>query len=126
MEPGRSVQPKRAVFFAFGCLALVLGLVGIVVPLMPTTVFLILAAWCFGHSSPRLESWMLNHPTFGPALHDWRERGAIPRRAKIMAAGGITLGYALFLFSARPQVWVALSVAAFLLATATWIVTRPE
>lgn len=126
MERGRSVQPKQALFFALGCLSLLLGLIGVVVPLMPTTVFLIFAAWCFGRSSPRFESWMLDHPIFGPALHGWRERGAIPRRAKVMACVGISAGYALFLFSVRPQMWLVLSVAAFLLATATWILTRPE
>ncbi len=119
-------EGRQAGFVALGCLFLLLGFIGALLPVMPTTIFLILAAWCFGRSSPRLERWMLDHPRFGPVLRDWREHGAMPRKAKLMACIGMTVGYALFWMVANPAPWLALAVAAAMLASALWIATRPE
>lgn len=119
-------EAGRIGFFSLGCLMLVLGIIGALLPIMPTTIFLILAAWCFGRSSPRLEAWMLDHPRFGPVLRDWREHGAMPRRAKWMACGGMAAGYALFWFAAQPASWPALIVGSTMLVCAVWIVVRPE
>lgn len=110
---------------ALGTLMLALGIVGAFLPVMPTTIFLIVAAWCFGRSSPRIETWMLDHPRFGPALRAWREEGAIPRRAKIMAWTGMTLGYGLFLLR-RPDPLVATAVAVFIAGGAFYVATRPD
>ena len=116
----------RAAYFALGFLMLALGFVGAFLPVMPTTIFLILAAWCFGRSSPRLEAWMLNHPRFGPSLRNWRAHGAIPQKAKWLACTGIASGYALFWLSVRPGAPLAAGVALFMLAAAAFIVTRPD
>lgn len=94
-------------------------------PLLPTTIFLILAAACFARSSPKLEARILNHPQFGPFVKDWRARGAIPLRGKLFAIGGIAGGYAVFWFAARPEFPLALGVAAVLALIALWIGTRP-
>lgn len=124
----RNTPPKagRAVYAVLGCLMLVLAFVGALLPVMPTTIFLILAAWFFGRSSPRLEAWMLAHPRFGPVLRDWREHGAMPRRAKWMACGGMALGYVLFLVTLRPALWLEIGVAVLMLACAAYVVMRPE
>lgn len=103
-----------------------LGIIGIFVPLMPTTTFLILAAWCFARSSRRMENWLLNHRTFGPPIRAWRESGAISRRHKLYSLGGMALGYAIFFAGARPQLWLALLVAVVMLAIVAFVVTRPE
>jgi uncharacterized membrane protein YbaN (DUF454 family) len=78
-----------------------------VTPLLPTTIFLIAAAWCFARSSPRLEAWLLNHPQFGKTLRDWRSDGAISRPAKMMVCAGMTFGFVVFWFSAHPSLLLA-------------------
>lgn len=117
---------RRAGFVALGFVFLALGIIGAFLPIMPTTIFLILAAWAFGRSSPRLEAWMLDHPKFGGVLRAWRAHGAIPRRAKWMACIGILLGYVVFWISASPGLLLAVVVGLGMLACALWIVTRPE
>lgn len=117
---------KRAAFACAGAVMLILGFIGIVTPLLPTVPFLIVAAWCFGKSSPRVEAWMLDHPRFGPSLRKWREEGAIPRRAKLMAVIGMTVGYALFWTQARPGWMTATAVAVVMLGSAIYVVSRPE
>lgn len=116
----------RIGWLMLGFLCVGLGFVGAFLPLMPTTIFLILAVGCFARSSPRLEAWLLDHPRHGPALRAWREEGAISKRGKIAASGGITLGYGLFLLAARPAPGLALGVAAAMAACAGWILTRPR
>jgi uncharacterized membrane protein YbaN (DUF454 family) len=103
----------------------VLGFVGVFVPLMPTTIFLILASWFFARSSPQLEAWLLDHPKFGATLRSWNETGAIPRQGKIMACIGMASGFALFWLGARPGLWTALLVGGSMLASALYVVSRP-
>lgn len=102
-----------------------LAIVGVFLPLMPTTIFLILAAACFARSSPRLEAWLMNHPRFGPPLRAWRREGAVPRKAKVLACVGIAGGFAIFWFAAHPKPWLALGVAAVLALIAAYVVSRP-
>lgn len=110
---------------ALGVLFVGLAIVGAFLPLMPTTIFLILAAGCFARSSPRLEAWLMNHPRFGPLLRDWREHGAVPRRAKVLACLGMLSGFAIFFFGVHPKWWLALVVGGVLLAIAAYVVSRP-
>lgn len=128
-KPGRtglSFQGTRRLgFFLLGVVMLGLGIVGAFVPVMPTTIFLILALWFFSRSSPRLEAWMLNHPRFGGVLRNWRAEGAVPRNAKIMACGGMAFGYVVFLVSAKPALWLAFVVGVFAVGSAVYVVTRP-
>lgn len=116
---------SRPLWLALGCLFVVLGFVGALLPLMPTTIFLILAAACFARCSPRLEAWLLNHRRFGPTLRVWREDGAIGPQAKLMACLGMAVGYALFWWSARPSLTVDLIVGLALAGCAAFILTRP-
>nr|WP_246637965.1 YbaN family protein [Nitratireductor kimnyeongensis] len=103
-----------------------LAFIGAFLPIMPTTIFLILAAWFFARSSPTLERRLLQHPRFGPVLRDWRDRGVVPRRAKILAAVGMALGLGLCIFFYKPSMTIALTLAAAMAAVAVWIASRPE
>jgi uncharacterized membrane protein YbaN (DUF454 family) len=115
----------RIPYFCFGWLMLVLAAIGAVLPLMPTTIFLILAAWGFARSSPRLEQWLLDHPRFGPTLRNWRDYGAISTPTKAMACAGMAFGFSVFWLSAHPAPWVVVGVAAFMLASALYVISRP-
>jgi uncharacterized membrane protein YbaN (DUF454 family) len=85
---------QRVLWSAAGALALITGIVGIFVPLLPTTPLVLLAAFCFSRGSARCERWLLEHPRFGPMVRDWRARRAVPLRAKqfatVMMAAGST------------------------------------
>lgn len=121
--PGRVA---RWFYLAGGLVMLGLGIIGALLPVMPTTIFLILAAWCFARSSSRLEAWLLRHRRFGPVLLAWRQEGAIPRRGKVMACVGMALGLALFWLAAHPGMELALLMLAGVLASAWYVVSRPE
>lgn len=116
---------RRAPWFVAGCVALALGALGVILPLLPTTAFVILAAFCFGKASPRVESWLLNSKLFGPMIADWRARGAIAPRYKVIA---LTVMVGVLVLS----VWlgvsgVVLAVQACAIAAAgAFILTRPN
>ncbi|HEY0853043.1 MAG TPA: YbaN family protein [Bradyrhizobium sp.] len=115
----------RIMYFSLGWVMVALGVIGLIMPLMPGTIFLIVAAACFARSSPRLEAWLLDHPTFGRSLRDWRATGAIPRPAKAMACAGMAIGFVVFWYSADPSLPLAAVVAVLFLACAAYVVSRP-
>ncbi|KQV33412.1 MULTISPECIES: YbaN family protein [unclassified Rhizobium] len=115
---------KRTVYLVLGWIFVAIGIVGAFLPLLPTTPFLLLAIWFFARSSPKMESWLFNHPRFGPGLRAWRDERAIPRRAKIMAVCLIAASYALMWFTAKPSPTVAVVTAAILCCSGLFIVTR--
>jgi uncharacterized membrane protein YbaN (DUF454 family) len=75
----------RPVWLLAGWLALLLGFIGIFLPLLPTTPFVLLASYCFSRGSERWERWLLQHPRLGPMVRDWRTTRAVPLRAKQLA-----------------------------------------
>jgi uncharacterized membrane protein YbaN (DUF454 family) len=116
----------KFVYIAIGSIAVALGIAGVFLPLLPTTPFLLVAAWAFARSSPRLEAWLVQHPRLGPPLAAWRERRAIPTRAKVIAIlfMGASLVYLLWSSSIPP---IGKAFTALVLAgSATFILTRPS
>ncbi len=108
-----------------GFLALGLGIIGIPLPLLPTVPFFLLAAFCFAQSSETLHAWLLDHDTFGPPIRDWQSRGAISRRAKVMASVAIAAAFGLSVLFGAP--WYALGLQILVLgAVANFIWTRPD
>lgn len=120
------MSPARILYFTLGSTALALGIIGAVLPLLPTTPFLILAAFGFSRSSPRLEAWLLGHPVFGPGLVAWRTRRAIPLVAKRASAIGMALGLFIFWWLRAPPPLALAAVALSMTVISAWIWSRPE
>ncbi len=107
------------------CLALALGAVGVVVPVLPTVPFLILAAWAGSKGWPALEKWLLEHRMYGPYIRRWRERGAVPRKAKWLATVMMLASAIGLQFSSMPD-WLRIGTPLVMLAVAIWLWRRPE
>ena len=106
-------------------LFIILGFIGALLPGMPTTVFLILAAWAASKGWPQMDAWLLNHPKYGATLRAWRQNGTVPRKAKYFASIMMLLSAVMMLFTPAPlAVKVFTNVTMF--AVAIWLWMRPE
>lgn len=114
----------RAWWFGGGWVAVVVGSIGVIVPGLPTTVFFIIAAWCFGKSSPRFERWVLELPTIGPMVRDHRDGLGMPRRAKGFALGSMWTAIAISGFLLRDRWPIVVAVLALGLIGTAYIVWR--
>ena len=115
----------RAIWLILGCLAVALGAIGVVLPLLPTVPFLLLATFCFARSSDRLHDWLLTHPRFGPPIRDWQAHGAIRRRVKLLATVSIAAVLAISLGLRLPAHLIMIQMAVLSLVL-LFIWTRPE
>jgi uncharacterized membrane protein YbaN (DUF454 family) len=120
----RTGAPRRAAWLALAVLSLGVGLLGVVLPVLPTTPFVLLAAFAADRGSPRLHAWLMRHRVFGPVIRDWRASGAVSRRAKVLATAAMGASVAVMLVSVpRLPALVATAVVA---AVAVWLWRRPE
>lgn len=111
---------------ALGWLSLALGFLGLFLPVLPTTPFVLLSAYCFSRGSRRMHAWLLGSRLFGPLIVDWERDGVIRPRTKAIALGTMALlfGYMLAFVPVRwPLKLVVLAVG---VAVATFILTRPS
>ncbi len=102
-----------------------LGLIGAVLPGLPTTVFMLLAAWASGKGWPRLNHWLLSHPRFGPPIDHWYRYRIIPRRAKWTALLFMSFSAILIGLSTQPM-WLKLTIWLVMATVLSWLVTRRE
>jgi len=114
---------QRLLWLAAGATSLLLGLIGIFLPLLPTTPFVLLAAFCFSRGSMRCEAWLLNHPRLGPMVRDWRASRAVPLRAKQIASLMMALSSLLAAYK-LPLAWCWLP-AACCAGVAAWLWSLP-
>lgn len=125
-EPASRLRIPRQVFLLIGFVNVGLGIAGAVLPLMPATVFFLIALWAFSNSSPRFHDWLYSHPRYGPTLQAWKRDRAIPIPAKLLAVTMMSVSITwLAFFSDTPPMVIA-AVALGLGGLACWIVTRPS
>ncbi len=98
---------RRGAYFSLGSVSVVLGVIGIFVPLWPTTCFLLLAGWCFARSSPRAERWLHENRLFGRYLREYREQGVISSRVRTTSVA---------------MLWVFIGASAFFFMSRLWVV----
>ena len=115
----------RLFWNAAGLAFVALGIVGALLPFLPSVVFMLVAAYCFARGSERLHAWLITHPQFGPPIADWQRHGAIRRPAKRMAM--VAIGLSFLVSVALGFGAVVLGVQALVLgAVSVFILTRPE
>jgi len=121
-----SGQWLRSLFLALGLIFLVLAVLGLFLPLLPTTPFLLLAAACFARSSERLHGWMLRHRRFGPLLKDWESQGAIDPSSKRVATVAILASLVLSFYLAPLPPAAHMVVATVMAGVLAFIWSRPD
>ncbi|WP_336232104.1 YbaN family protein [Thalassospira sp. CH_XMU1458] len=121
----KSMLRVSHIYLALGWLSVGLGVIGIFLPLLPTTPFMLLAAWLFAKGSPRLHDWICNHPRFGLSIRQWNEYGVINRRAKTLAmvAFLVVITASLVLIENR---WVAFIQLLVAIPVSCFILSRPS
>lgn len=115
----------RALWFSLGGFAVALAAIGLVLPVMPTVPFLLLATFAFARSSRRMHIWILRHPVYGPPIRNWRTHGRIARRVKVLACLSMAAGLGIATLLGLPA-WVLAAQGTVMVAVATYLITRPE
>jgi len=115
----------RWAWWLLAYVALALGLVGIVVPGLPTVPFVLVSAYAAARGSERLHRWLLAHRRFGPAIRAWQAQGAVSRRAKYLATAMMAASAAVMFLTAS-RTWMAVAAAAAMAVVALWLWRRPE
>lgn len=117
---------QQTFLFVLGWISLILGIIGIFLPLLPTTPFVLLAAACFSKSSTRVHQWLLNRPHLGKMVSDWEQKGSISRKAKYLATIMITLLFSYTLIFVDVNMSIKVIVASTGMGVLTFIWTRPD
>jgi len=108
-----------------GWVSFLLGLIGIFLPLLPTTPFILLAAFCFDRGSPKLHRWLINLPKVGKLIKDWNEKKVIPVYAKVIAVSMITFSiFAMWAKVPERVLYIKILVAAFMLYVVFYILRQ--
>lgn len=116
---------KRWLWLCLAYLALALGIIGIFLPGLPTTPFVLLAAYAAARGSDKLHAWMLAHRLYGPMIRDWQAGGAVTRSAKVWAIGTMAVCSLIF-FVTAPRWWMAAAGTAIMAIVGLWLWLRPE
>ncbi len=116
----------RIVYFLLGWLFFLLGAIGVVLPLLPTTPFMLLALWAFSRSSDRFYHWLYNHPLFGPTLQKWDQYRVIPLAAKVMSISVMSISFIYMMIYSPVGFILKLIIATIMLYGAWFILTKPS
>lgn len=118
-------RTKRGLYLLLGLSSLALGVIGIVVPLLPTVPFILLAAFCFARSSQTLHNWLMTHPWFSDALTQWQQQRAIRKSLKRRALLFTALSFCLSILVV-PLVWLRLMLLAMACGLLLFLWKVPE
>lgn len=118
------MELARIWWVALASLSFGIGLLGLFLPLLPTTEFMLAAVYCASRGSPRLEAWIRSRRYVGPLLESWETERAIPRRAKFVAVGMIFASMVMILLHLG-EGWLRWVIVVLLGAVAAWLVSRP-
>ena len=116
---------KSIILISLGWLCVGMGFIGIFVPGIPTTIFLIVALWAFAKSSKKLHYWLLNHKRFGPILNNWQQHKVVPRRAKILMVVLMSLASILFYYSLQ-NLYLTIGLVIILVLVAIYVISLPS
>lgn len=116
---------RRPVLLGTGWLCVALGIVGIIMPLFPTTPFLLVAVWAFSRSSPEMAEKIRSHRHAGKYVRDWEDHGVIPTGAKVFAVVMMTAMYGYLHFGTEAPVWMEIGTVLVMAAAAAFILSRP-
>jgi uncharacterized membrane protein YbaN (DUF454 family) len=115
----------RPVYFVLGALLLAVGIIGVVLPLVPTTGPVILAAFCFARSSRRFHDWLIHHPRFGPVIADFRAGRGIPRRTKTWALAAMAAAFTVAVILVADGWILRTTIAAVGIGAITYVARLP-
>lgn len=116
---------KNYIYIFLGLLFLVLGFIGLLLPVIPTTPFILVSVWFFARSSKKLENWLVNHKIFGKSIRDWKEKGAISKKAKMSAIPLILFSFSTTIYFSE-LFYLNLFLAFLGISISTFIITRPS
>lgn len=116
----------RIVYWLLAWLCFAIGVIGIVLPGLPTTPFMLLALWLFSKSSQRFHAWLLHHPQFGPAIRCWLQHRVIPRKAKIAAVTMMSISLVYVLVFSALTWWLQGAVVLGIGYGAYFILSKPS
>ncbi len=115
----------KLLFTCLGWLFVALGFLGIFLPLLPTTPFLLLACTCFIKGSPRLARWIQHHPRFGPTITQWREHKAVEKQVKKRANFFIIISFSISIY-VMSGLWLKVVLVVFMIALLVWFNRLPD
>lgn len=116
---------KRVLFATLGIVFFAAGVIGVFLPVLPTTPFMLLALWAFSNSSQKLHDYIWHHKRYGPMVQAWKKHGAIPLRAKISAILVMSLSAVFVIFFSGAPLYGVVSALALMMVGAVFILTRP-
>lgn len=124
-EP-KKLSLRRGLYLAAGLTCVGLGMLGVVLPVLPTTPFMILALWCFARSSQRFHDWLYHHRLFGPPLQKWDRYGVIPPIAKIASVSAMAVSMVVVAFYSSAPWYALAAMGLFLLFSAAYVLSKPS
>ncbi|ABC80300.1 protein of unknown function DUF454 [Anaeromyxobacter dehalogenans 2CP-C] len=122
----RAAPARRLLLLALGWTAFALGAIGLLLPIVPTTPFMLVALWAFSASSERFHRWLYTHRLFGPPLQKWQRDRAIPVWVKAIALGSMAVSLAWLAFVVRPPRYALLAAAALVACGAAFVLRIPS